>query len=192
LYAPLEAGCALVRDPDALRATFSFHPPYYHFVEQAEPTIDYHEYGTQNSRGFRALKVWLALRHAGRAGYEEMLSDDILLAQELYRLAEEHQELQAFTQGLSITTFRYVPPDLTPGPQQVEAYLNHLNAELHSRLQRSGEAFLSNAVVRGTLLLRACIVNFRASLEDIEAVPALVSRIGREADAALRPGNLCE
>lgn len=121
-----------------------------------------------------------------------MLSDDILLTQELYRLVEAHPELQAFTQNLSITTFRYVPLDLTPGSQQVEAYLNRLNAELLTRLQRGGEAFLSNAVVRETFLLRACIVNFRTSLEDIEALPVLVTRIGREVDAALRPVDLHE
>ncbi len=192
LYSPLEAGCTLVRKPETLRETFSYHPPYYHWASQAEPTIDYHEYGPQNSRGFRALKVWLALRQVGREGYEEMISDDIQLAQELYRLVEAQPELQAFTRGLSITTFRYVPPNFTPGSEQVEAYLNQLNAELLTRLQRSGEAFLSNAVVRGTFLLRACIVNFRTSLEDIEALPVLVTRIGREVDAALRPVDLHE
>src|SRR5688500_15041315 len=31
LYAPLEAGCALVRDREALRRAFSHLPPYYHF-----------------------------------------------------------------------------------------------------------------------------------------------------------------
>jgi aromatic-L-amino-acid decarboxylase len=40
-----------------------------------------------------------------------MISDDIQLAQELHRLVDAQSELQAFTQGLSITTFRYVPPD---------------------------------------------------------------------------------
>jgi aromatic-L-amino-acid decarboxylase len=189
LYAPLEAGCILVRNPEALRETFSFHPPYYHFAEEPS-TIDYHEYGPQNSRGFRALKVWLALRQVGREGYVEMLSEDILLAQELYRLADAHPELQAFTLGLSITTFRYVPPDLTPGSEQVEMYLNQLNTALLHRLQKSGEAFLSNAVVGGTFLLRACVVNFRTSLEDIEALPGIITRIGREVDAALRPLEL--
>src|SRR6266851_4346935 len=82
LYAPLEAGCALVRNSLALRETFSYHPPYYHFAEELS-TIDYYEYGPQNSRGFRALSVWLALRQVGREGYVEMLSDDILLAQQL-------------------------------------------------------------------------------------------------------------
>ena len=189
LYAPLEAGCALVRNPEVLRAAFSYHPPYYHWGSQDEPTVDYHEYGPQNSRGFRALKVWLALRQVGRAGYVEMISDDIQLSQELYRLVEAQPELQAFTQGLSITTFRYVPPDLTPGSEQVEAYLNQLNTEVLTRLQTSGEALVSNAVVGGVFLLRACIVNFRTSLEDIEALPGIVIRIGREVDAAIRPAK---
>ncbi len=190
LYAPLEAGCALVRNPEALRETFSYHPPYYHFADQAEPTLDYYEYGPQNSRGFRALKVWLALRQVGRAGHTEMISDDIQLALELYQLVEAQPEMQAFTQGLSITTFRYVPLDLTPGSEQVETYLNRLNAELLTCLQRSGEAFLSNAVIEGKFLLRACVVNFRTSLEDIEALPGIVIRIGREVDTALRPAQL--
>src|SRR4029078_9082083 len=64
LYAPLEAGCALVRDPERLRGAVAYHPPDYHFNEQATNYVDY---GPQNSRGFRALKVWLALRHAGAA-----------------------------------------------------------------------------------------------------------------------------
>ena len=186
LYAPLEAGCALVREPELLRDAFSYHPPYYNVDEGDTTSINYYEYGPQNSRGFRALKVWLALRQAGRAGYGEMLSNDIQLAQELYRVVEQQSELQAFTRDLSITTFRYVPPDLLPGSQASEEYLNALNAELLTRLQKSGEAFLSNAVLGGMFLLRACIVNFRTSLEDIEALPGIVIRIGREVDAALR------
>lgn len=35
LYAPLEVGCALVRNPAALRDAFSYHPPYYSFGVEA-------------------------------------------------------------------------------------------------------------------------------------------------------------
>jgi aromatic-L-amino-acid decarboxylase len=189
LYAPLEAGCVLMRVSEHLRDAFSYHPPYYNFDEDSTASINYYEYGPQNSRGFRALKVWLALHQAGREGYVGMISDDIQLAQELYRAVEAQPDLQAFTQGLSIITFRYVPPDLMPGSQEVERYLNALNAELLTRLQKSGEAFLSNAVIGGTFVLRACIVNFRTSLEDIEALPEIVIRIGREVDAAIRPAE---
>jgi aromatic-L-amino-acid/L-tryptophan decarboxylase len=187
LYAPLEAGCALVRDPEKLREAFAYHPPYYHFGVEA---INYLDYGPQNSRGFRALKVWLALQQAGRKGYEQMLADDIQLAKTLHELVAQELELEAFTYSLSITTFRYVPSDLKITSDSVEEYLNQLNTELLTRLQNSGEAYLSNAVIDGKFTLRACIVNFRTSLADIEALPEIVLRIGREVDAELRPERL--
>lgn len=187
LYAPLEAGCALARDPEKLREAFAYHPPYYHFGVEA---INYLDYGPQNSRGFRALKVWLALQHVGRKGYEQMLSDDIQLAKRLYELIAAQPELEAFTNSLSITAFRYIPRDLKTGNAKTEEYLNRLNTELLTRLQNSGEAYISNAVIDGKFALRACIVNFRASLDDIEALPENVLRIGREADEELRPEGL--
>jgi len=187
LYAPLEAGCALVRDPEKLREAFAYHPPYYHFGVEA---INYIDYGPQNSRGFRALKVWLALQQVGRKGYEQMLADDIQLAGELYELVAKQPELEAFTHSLSIATFRYVPPDLKSGSEKIEEYLNQLNTELLTRLQNSGEAYVSNAVIDGKFALRACIVNFRTSLADIEALPEIVLRIGRKVDTELRPEGL--
>jgi glutamate/tyrosine decarboxylase-like PLP-dependent enzyme len=179
LYAPLEAGCALVRDPAALRNAFSYHPPYYSFDVEA---TNYFDIGPQNSRGFRALKVWLALQHAGAAGYREMIQDDIALAGYLYDLAANHPELEALTHNLSITTLRYVPGELrsTLGCERTETYLNELNERLLAAIESSGEAFMSNAVVAGKYALRFCIVNFRASTEDIEAMPQLVARLGRK------------
>jgi aromatic-L-amino-acid/L-tryptophan decarboxylase len=108
----------------------------------------------------------------------------------LHRHADATPVLEAWTRNLSITTFRYVPEDLTPGLPEVEEYLNRLNTEVLSRLQGGGEAFVSNAVVRGTYLLRACVVNFRTTEEDIAALPGIVTRIGAEADAELRPAAL--
>ncbi len=190
LYAPLEAGCALVRDPRALRDAFSYRPPYYHLDESDEAPINYYEYGPQNSRGFRALKVWLGLRQAGHEGYVAMIAGDIALARALHRHVAACPALEARTQGLSITTFRYVPPDLRPGDEAVEAYLNRLNAELLTRLNDGGEAYLSNAVVGGAFLLRACVVNFRTARADVEALPGIVARLGAQADAELRPRGL--
>ncbi len=189
LYTPLEAGCALVRNFEQLKNAFSYHPSYYHFEEEA---LNYFDLGMQNSRGFRALKVWLAFRQVGAEGYRTMISDDIRLAAHLYNLVDEHAEFEALSHGLSITTFRYVPPDLDPGmdppmpPDERENYLNSLNTDLLTRLERCGEAFLSNALVEGKFALRMCIVNFRTSLDDIEALPGLIAHLGRESDAVLR------
>jgi aromatic-L-amino-acid/L-tryptophan decarboxylase len=175
----------LVRQADRLRDAFSYRPSYYHFDDQV---VNYFDYGPQNSRGFRALKVWLALRQVGRAGYLKMIGDDILLARHLHQLLAHHPEFEATTQSLSITTFRYVPPDLKPqlGSEKVENYLNQLNQHLLTAVERSGEAFLSNALIGGKFVLRACIVNFHTSLGDVEALPLLLSRLGKEVDTALR------
>ncbi|MDD3518716.1 MAG: aminotransferase class V-fold PLP-dependent enzyme [Chromatiales bacterium] len=191
LYSPLEAGCALVRNPRDLVDTFSYHPSYYKFDEATrENGINYYAYGPQNSRGFRALKVWLMLRQVGRQGFARMIADDIRLTAHLFRLVQAHPEFQAFTCNLSIATFRYVPVGVEPGSTAAEAYLNRLNEALLGRLQQGGEAFLSNALVGGRYLLRTCIVNFRTSLEDVEALPGIIARQGRAIDAGMRPADL--
>lgn len=178
LYAPLEAGAVLVREPEVLRATFSYHPEYYRMDDVGgEAPLNYVEYGLQNSRGFRALKVWLALQQAGRAGYQRMIADDIALARELLQLVEAEPELDAIMHQLSITCFRYRPADVDPDDT---AYLNQLNAAIVQRLQEGGELFVSNAVVDGRYVLRACIVNYHTSSADIRAAPAIVTRIGRD------------
>jgi glutamate/tyrosine decarboxylase-like PLP-dependent enzyme len=181
LYAPLEAGCALVRDPALLRGAFAYTPAYYHFDSgDAAPPPNYYEYGPQNSRGFRALKVWLALQQVGRRGYEAMIGEDIRLSRVLFDLVAAHPELQAVTQGLSITTFRYVPPGASQEDSADHDRLNALNSRLLDRLQQSGRAYVSNAMVDGRFLLRACIVNFRTSEPDLHELVNAVVEIGRD------------
>lgn len=191
LYAPLEAGCALVRDRALLRDAFTYHPPYYPDQDHSEEApLMYYEYGPQNSRAFRALKVWLGLRQVGREGYARMITDDIALARMLFDEATARPELEPVTHNLSITTFRYVPADLDTAAPGADDYLNELNRTLMERLQQSGEAFFTNAVIDGRYLLRACIVNFRTTAADIAALPGIVTRIGRDLDAELRPAPL--
>jgi glutamate/tyrosine decarboxylase-like PLP-dependent enzyme len=187
LYQPLEAGCVLVRDASLLRETFTYHPPYYHFpVEAGQEPVNYYQLGLQNSRGFRALKVWLSIQQAGAAGYRQMIADDIRLAVELHRLVEDHPELQAVTQNLSIATFRYIPPDLSAGDPQVQDYLDRLNSAVLMHIQSGGQVYLSNAIVDGRFLLRACVVNFRTRLQDIQPIPQVVVEAGRTIDASMR------
>lgn len=190
LYAPMEAGCTLVRDPAHLVGAFSFHPEYYVFGTAGdEAPTNYHEFGMQNSRGFRALKVWMALRQAGREGYVRMIRQDIALTTALHQAVAREPELEAMTCSLSIATFRYVPPELDPRDPSATEYLNELNNAILLRLQAEGEVFVSNAVIDGSFALRACIVNFRTTRRDVEAVPGIVVRVGREVHAALRAGG---
>lgn len=186
LYAPLEVGCCLVRDAGRLRAAFSFHPPYYHFDETV---TNYFDFGPQNSRGFRALKVWLQLQHVGARGYRQMIADDMSLAVALAGAVRRHASFELITQHLSITTFRYVPPDLRGRTHEdaVATYLNRLNQQVLDASQQAGAVFVSNAVVAGRFVLRACVVNFHTSTADVLAVPDLLEPIARALDGANRP-----
>ena len=104
-----------------------------------------------------------------------------------FRLGLELHHPEAFTNNLSITTLRYVPLELRTrvGSEQTEAYLNRLNQLLLTYVESSGEAFCSNALIEGKWALRFCIVNFRTSTDDIEAMPLLVARLGGQAHAEL-------
>lgn len=180
LYAPLEAGCTLVKNPQHLIDTFSSHPAYYNFSSHdEEPSLNYYEYGLQNSRGFRALKVWMALQQVGKNGYIEMIGEDIALSKMLFDESAKHDELEAITQNLSITTLRYIPVGYQLEGKDTETYLNTLNESLLNELQSSGKVFLSNAVIFDRYCLRACIVNFRTSKTDILEVIEIIVREGR-------------
>jgi aromatic-L-amino-acid/L-tryptophan decarboxylase len=182
LYAPIEAGCSLVRDPDKLHEAFSFHPPYYRFDgDEKDPPTNFHEWGPQNSRGFRALKVWMTIRQVGRDGYVRMLRDDIALAREMCDLAAREEELEVLTNSLSITTFRYVPRRLKGKVSQpaVAEELNTLNAAILEKLQKDGGVYPSNAVIGGRFAIRACIVNFRTGSADVKALVDATVAAGR-------------
>lgn len=179
LYCPLEVGCTLIKNPQYLVDTFSSHPLYYNFASSdEEPALNYYEHGLQNSRGFRALKVWMALQHIGKQGYINMIREDIELSKLLFEKAGNHPDLEAITQNLSIATLRYVPSTLEKGAPGMEEYLNRLNEELLNELQKGGEVFLSNAVISEKYCLRACIVNFRTSAKDIGEIIEIIAREG--------------
>ena len=176
LYAPLEAGCALVRDPAHLRAAFSYTPVYYHFESgDAAPPPNYYEYGPQNSRGFRALKVWMTLQQVGRRGYEAMIGEDIRLSRRLFELVSRptprsrpSPRVSASRRSATCRRDRFCRSRRS----------TTLNQRLLDRLIASGRAYVSNAVLDGRFLLRSCIVNFRTSEADLEELVRAVVDIG--------------
>ena len=177
LYAPLEAAVTIVRDPAHLSDAFSFKPPYYKLDHHGEDSgVNFYEYGPQNSRCFRALKVWLCLKQAGRDGYQQMIREDIALAAYLDQRCAGHAELEACATGLSITTFRYRPLNWKGDSEA----LNALNEELLARLQTGGRVFISNALIDGQYQLRACVTNFRTTEADMDALVDEVVKLGRE------------
>jgi aromatic-L-amino-acid/L-tryptophan decarboxylase len=179
LYIPVEAGLVLIRDGRAMRDTFSLVPPY---LRNDGKTSDifglpwFSEYGLQQTRGFRALKVWMSLKHHGFSGYSEAIERDLALAAHLAHLIDSSADLERLASGLSIVCFRYAPPQWGGDEARLEA----LNKTLLETLQLSGQAFLSGTTLDGKFVLRACIVNPRTTPADLERLVALVRDLGAQ------------
>jgi aromatic-L-amino-acid decarboxylase len=180
LSVPVECGCVLVRDAVLLRDTFSMVPPYLRTEEGKGfgglPWFS--EYGFQQTRGFRALKLWMTLLHAGRDGLATMIARQNALARELGTLVDAALDLELLANvTLSICCFRYVPQ----GTSLDDAALDALNKQIMEQVQAGGEAFLTQTMIQGKFALRANVLHYATTREDIEALVAVV----RETGAAL-------
>ncbi len=165
LYAPIGAAATLIRKPGALQASFGFQARYLQYIDEPG-RIDLAERSMENTRPFRALKVWLALRAYGREGYAAMLERNIRLAAYLEALIEATPGLvMAAPRDLSIVNWR-VEPDSLAGDKE---RLDRLQLAVMHGLEERGVAVVSNAPLSdGSMALRACIVNFRTQPEDME------------------------
>jgi glutamate/tyrosine decarboxylase-like PLP-dependent enzyme len=171
LYVPVEAGAVFVRDAALMRAAFSLVPPY--LQTDGSPTgvagLPWmSEYGFQQTRAFRALKVWMALKYFGLEGYRRAIEHDLAMARLLAKELVAIDGVQVWQpQNLSIVCFRYATDDQS-------------NKKLLERVQLGGDAFLSGTTIDGRFWLRACVVNPRATERDIRTVVDVVRAAAKE------------
>lgn len=177
LSVPVECGCVLMRDGQLLRDTFSLVPPYLR-TESGKGIGNlpwFAEYGFQQTRGFRALKLWVTLAHAGTSGLQQRITRQIALARYLDQRIEATPELELMSKGkLSIVCFRYAPPELAGN----EEALDTLNKKIMERVQAGGIAFLTNSMLAGRFALRACILHYGTTEQDIDTMLETVGRAG--------------
>jgi len=180
LFAPLDAGCLLVRDPSALHRAFSHDAEYIKVIGADQITgFAFWDYGPELSRRFRALKIWMTIRQHGTAALGAAIEENIRLAKRLGEMAERADDFELLVPpGLSIACFRYAPPDLRTdlasndhaGRAKSEEKLNKLNSDIMVKVQRGGESYISNTMINGKFALRACIVNYRTIDKDLEVL----------------------
>ncbi len=177
LSVPVECGCVLVRDTEWLRECFSLVPPY--LREQPGRGFAnlpwFAEYGFQQTRGFRALKLWATLLQAGRDGLSLIIRRHNRLALRLAKAIDEAPDLERLAPvSLSIVCFRFRPPE-----QRLSAEaLDLLNQRIMEGLQEQGEVFLTSTTLRGRFALRACILHYGTTEGDVDHLVTCVRRMG--------------
>ncbi|MET7400825.1 pyridoxal-dependent decarboxylase [Dactylosporangium sp. NPDC005572] len=157
LYAPVDAGLVLLRDPSVTREAFSLVPPYL----RAEGDPWFSEYGFEQTRPFRALKVWALLKHLGVAGYRALIEHDLAVAAHLAAAVQLDPDLELLAHGLSVVCFRVAGSD-------------ELNRQVLAGVQASGRAYLAGTTVDGAFALRACVVNPGTTTADADALLSAV------------------
>ncbi|MGD9477549.1 pyridoxal phosphate-dependent decarboxylase family protein [Shinella sp. G-2] len=174
LHSPIEAGCALIRDAAAHRNTFAVTPEYLEMTPRGLASANWlSDYSLQTSRGFRALKVWMALKEHGIEKFGRLIDQNIEQAHYLSALVEAEPllELVAPT-NISIVCFRYRADGMSAGD------LKALNTEIMLRLQEEGTAVLSDTTVNGAHCLRVAIDNHRTRRSDLDLLIQETIRLG--------------
>ena len=179
LYVPYEAGATLVREPGRMAAAFQRPAPY--LVHDPDSPVRgpvaFNERGPELSRGFKALKVWMGLKHHGASGYAAAVDHDVAMARTLADAVSGHGDFELLAPPvLSIVGFRYRPA----GRGLAEPELDRLNRQIVNRLVGSGAFFLAPTLLKGRTAMRVAIVNFRTREEDVRALVDEAARAGRE------------
>jgi aromatic-L-amino-acid decarboxylase len=76
----------MIRDGETMRDAFSLVPPYIRSAGSAAGVYGlpwFSEYGFQQTRGFRALKVWMTLKQFGLDGHRTAIEENVALARYL-------------------------------------------------------------------------------------------------------------
>jgi glutamate/tyrosine decarboxylase-like PLP-dependent enzyme len=173
LSIPIDCGCAIVRRGTVLREAFSLTQPP---VEDDEPWMS--EYTLQRTRRFRALEAWTVVRSVGRSGLAGAISANRRQARLLESLIEEASDLELVAKGpLSIVRFRYLPAALQRAtPEQIDQF----NRAMVHEIQRRGNIFVTITRLLGKDTVRACLVNYMTTDEDIHTMVQEVQKVGSE------------
>jgi len=177
LYVPYEAGAALVREPGRMADAFRRPAPY--LVHDPDSPVagpvSFNERGPELSLSFKALKVWMGLKRHGRRGYAAAVEHDVTLARFLADELRARPDFELMAEPvLSIVGFRYRPAGLDE-----EDRLARLNRRIVNRLVGSGAFFLAPTLLKGRTAMRAAIVNFRTTEDDLRALVDEAAAAGR-------------
>jgi glutamate/tyrosine decarboxylase-like PLP-dependent enzyme len=140
-------------------------------MDPKEERYDYFVHGFEQSRRFRALKVWMGFMRYGAKQIGRWVDANVAHAERLYELAEAHPVFRvARKPEMSAICIRYAPDGM---PEDRAA---RLHAEVARRVEESGRFWISTTVLKGQTYFRVNPVNFRTRREDIEELFALLER----------------
>lgn len=176
---PLICSAFIVKDAEILRAVCSNGQTAHYLYHDTGADIDLGRFSLQCGRRNDALKLWLAWREIGDAGWASMLERFMDLADYLQQRIENHDALEMVIDRMwTNVCFRYVG-------QSAEDELNQINAELRERLVQDGRFMVSRSTVDEKIILRSVIANRNITESSLDAFLERVVSLGKDIERGL-------
>lgn len=163
LFTPFDLSVLYCRDMDALRSAFSLVPEYLKTTDPAA-VRNLMDTGIQLGRRFRALKLWMVMRHFGAEGLRARLAEHVRLA----RLFASWIDASPGFERMAPVPFSVVCFRARPVGVHDEAAIDAFNERLMDAVNRTGEVFLSHTRLHGRFVIRMAIGNLHTTESHVE------------------------
>jgi aromatic-L-amino-acid decarboxylase len=174
MFLPYGTGCLLVRAGSLLREAHTVRAEYLQDLAAEDEIPNFADYSPELSRDFRGLRVWLPVELHGAAAFRAALDEKLDLARWLHDSLRSVPGFELpWDPDLTVVAFRYRPRTGDP---------DTFNRRLLERINASRKVFLSSTEIRGTFVIRACIVSHRTHRDRVEEAAEIITRSARELD----------
>ena len=193
-----DIGGLLVRDGSHLAATFGGRTPEYyrggesaasddHAADDHGDQLNFYKLGFEGTRRWRALKLWMSWKHLGTQGFGRLIEANDDLAAFLARRCREADDFEALPEApaLSVVCFRHLPGGRAAALALPPGALDAHQDRLQRALEISGDGWLTTTRLRGATYLRAGIVNYLSTEDDIDRLLATLRRLAGSSASVL-------
>jgi len=190
-----DIGALVVRRRRDLADTFHRSPEYYRgsdsgeagAADQGDSVLNFYQHGMEGTRRWRALKLWMSWKHVGTSGFGRLVEANVRVARHLARRVAESDDLDALPAepALSVVCFRHLAGGRTASRDLGADGLAELDAHqdrLQRALEASGKGWLSTTILRGRTYLRAGILNYMTTEDDVDGLLDALRGIAATAD----------
>jgi glutamate/tyrosine decarboxylase-like PLP-dependent enzyme len=155
-FAPIDAGAILVREERFLTASFGMTPPY---LTTTPDRYQFYVHGFEQSRRFRALKVWMSFKRYGAEEIGRWIDRNIDHAEQLYELASREDRFECLNKPvMSALCINCRDRDLA------------FHQRVAGQIERDGKYWISTTVLKGKPAFRINPLNFRTQPEHISGL----------------------
>ena len=177
LFQPFEIGCVIVKNAPDLKDTFHILPEYLQDIQSKGEEINFCDYGSQLTRNFRALKLWMSLRVFGIKAFRDAIERGFELSEYTEDVIKKYPQFRIVTPAqMAIVTFQFIGNGKGSDTER-----DRINRRIVELLLEDGSSMISSTRLKNQTVLRMCTINPRTTHTDIDDTIALLKKLGDQA-----------